>query len=208
MCSAGARLLVEESIHDEFVEELVERTKRIKLGNGFDEDTQSGPMISAEHREKVESYVEIGKNEGAKLVVGGKRPEDPELEDGFFYLPTIFTNCTSDMRIVQEEVFGPVLTVETFQTKEEAVQLANDTIYGLAGAVWTQDLSKAEFVAARLRMGTVWINDFHPYFAQAPWGGYKQSGIGRELGREGMEEYTELKHIFRNKQPKPIKWFK
>ena len=208
VCSAGARLLVEESIHDEFVEELVERTKRIKLGNGFDEDTQSGPMISAEHREKVESYVEIGKNEGAKLVVGGKRPEDPELEDGFFYLPTIFTNCTSDMRIVQEEVFGPVLTVETFQTKEEAVQLANDTIYGLAGAVWTQDLSKAEFVAARLRMGTVWINDFHPYFAQAPWGGYKQSGIGRELGREGMEEYTELKHIFRNKQPKPIKWFK
>ncbi len=208
VCSAGARLLIEESIHDEFVEELVERTKRIKLGNGFDEDTQSGPMISAEHRAKVESYVEIGKNEGAKLVVGGKRPEDPELQNGFFYLPTIFTNCTSDMRIVQEEVFGPVLTVETFKTKEEAVQLANDTIYGLAGAVWTQDLSKAEFVAARLRMGTVWINDFHPYFAQAPWGGYKQSGIGRELGREGMEEYTELKHIFRNKQPEPIKWFK
>ena len=207
VCSAGARLLVEESIHDEFVEALIDRTKQIKLGNGFDENTQSGPMISAEHRAKVENYVEIGKKEGAKLVVGGKRPDDPELQNGFFYLPTIFTNCTSDMRIVQEEVFGPVLTVETFQTKEEAVQLANDTIYGLAGAVWTQDLSKADFVAARLRMGTVWINDFHPYFAQAPWGGYKQSGIGRELGREGMEEYTELKHIFRNKQPEPIQWF-
>ncbi|WP_430791266.1 betaine-aldehyde dehydrogenase [Virgibacillus flavescens] len=208
VCSAGSRLLVEESIHDEFVEALVERTKRIKLGNGFDESTQSGPMISAEHRAKVESYVEIGLNEGAKLAVGGKRPDNPELQDGFFYLPTIFTNCTNDMRIVQEEVFGPVLTVETFQTKEEAVKLANDTIYGLAGAVWTQDLDKAEFVAARLRMGTVWINDFHPYFAQAPWGGYKQSGIGRELGSEGMEEYTEVKHIYRNTQPEPVNWFK
>lgn len=207
VCSAGSRLLIEESIHDEFVEALIERTKQIKLGNGFDGNTQSGPMISAEHRAKVENYVEIGKKEGAKLVVGGKRPDDPALQNGFFYLPTIFTNCTSDMRIVQEEVFGPVLTVETFQTKEEAIKLANDTIYGLAGAVWTQDLSKADFVAARLRMGTVWINDFHPYFAQAPWGGYKQSGIGRELGREGMEEYTEVKHIYRNKQPKPVQWF-
>ncbi|TFJ92019.1 betaine-aldehyde dehydrogenase [Lentibacillus salicampi] len=208
VCSAGARLLVEEGIHNEFVETLIERTKRIKLGNGFDENSQSGPLISAEHRTKVEQYVEIGKKEGATLAVGGQRPDDPELQNGFFYLPTIFTNCTNDMRIVQEEVFGPVLTVETFQTKEEAVKLANDTIYGLAGAVWTQDLDKAEFVAARLRLGTVWINDFHPYFAQAPWGGYKQSGIGRELGHEGMEEYTEVKHIYRNKQPEPLHWFK
>ncbi|WP_085524792.1 betaine-aldehyde dehydrogenase [Tuberibacillus sp. Marseille-P3662] len=208
VCSAGARLLVEESIHDQFVEALVERAKRIKLGNGFDKDTQSGPLISAEHRAKVEKYVEIGKEEGATLAVGGQRPEAAELQNGFFYLPTIFTNCTSDMRIVQEEVFGPVLTVETFTSKEEAVQFANDTIYGLAGAVWTQDLDKAEFVASRLRLGTVWINDFHPYFAQAPWGGYKQSGIGRELGREGMDEYTEVKHIYRNKQPEPVQWFK
>lgn len=208
VCSAGARLLVEDSIHDQFVEALLERIKRIKLGNGFDEETQSGPMISAEHREKIEQYVEIGKEEGANLVIGGKRPEEPELQNGFFYLPTLFTECKSDMRIVQEEVFGPVLTVERFKTEEEAVAFANDTIYGLAGALWTNDAAKSERVAVQLRLGTVWINDFHPYFAQAPWGGYKQSGIGRELGNAGFDEYTETKHVYRNLNPQPVGWFK
>lgn len=207
VCSAGARLLIEESIHDEFVAELVKRTKAIKLGSGFDEDTMSGPLISAEHLEKVDAYVKIAQEEGAKLETGGSRPSDESLKDGFFYLPTIFTNCTADMRIVQEEVFGPVLTIETFKTADEAIQKANDTIYGLSGAVFTQDIDKAEYVSRKLRMGTVWINDFHPYFAQAPWGGYKQSGIGRELGRTGFEEYTETKHIYRNTKPAPIGWF-
>ena len=208
VCSAGSRLLIEESIHDEFLEELVKRTKKIKLGNGFDEGTQSGPLISAEHREKVEKYVSIGLEAGAALEAGGKRPDTEELQKGFFYLPTIFSGCTSDMRIVQEEIFGPVLTVESFRTEEEVIELANDTIYGLAGAVWSSDISKAERVARQLRFGTVWINDFHPYFAQAPWGGYKQSGIGRELGRTGLEEYTELKHIYRNTKPEAVHWFK
>jgi betaine-aldehyde dehydrogenase len=208
VCSAGARLLVEDSIHDQFVDALVERVKRIKLGNGFDEDTQSGPLISAEHREKVEKYVDIAQNEGAKLVIGGGRPQEPELQNGFFYLPTLFTECQSEMRIVQEEAFGPVLTVERFTNEKEAVRLANNTIYGLAGAVWTQDIAKAERIASKLRMGTVWINDFHPYFPQAPWGGYKQSGIGRELGKQGLEEYTEVKHIYQNTSPEPIGWFR
>ncbi|PSL42426.1 aldehyde dehydrogenase (acceptor) [Salsuginibacillus halophilus] len=207
VCSAGARLLVEESIHDAVVEELVKRAENMKLGDGFKEDTMSGPLISAEHRDKVEKYVEIGKEEGAKLVTGGSRPADAELQNGFFYLPTIFTECTSDMRIVQEEVFGPVLTIEKFNGADEAVEKANDTIYGLAGAVFTQDIGKAQDTAARLRMGTVWINDFHPYFAQAPWGGYKQSGIGRELGKTGLEEYTEVKHVYRNTNPEPVGWF-
>ncbi|MBJ7571957.1 betaine-aldehyde dehydrogenase [Bacillus halotolerans] len=207
VCSAGSRLLVEEDIHDRFLAELVKRAKRIKLGNGFHEETESGPLISAEHREKVEKYVEIGLEEGAKLETGGKRPEDPALQNGFFYEPTIFSNCKSDMRIVQEEVFGPVLTVETFSSEEEVISLANDTIYGLAGAVWSKDIEKCERVAARLRMGTVWINDFHPYFAQAPWGGYKQSGFGRELGKIGLEEYTEVKHVYRNTKPAAINWF-
>lgn len=208
VCSAGARLLVEDDIHDWFVEQLVERVKKIKLGDGFDPETQSGPMISAAQREKVEKYVEIGKQEGAKLLIGGERPENPELEKGFFYLPTIFGECTANMRIVQEEIFGPVLTIERFSSEEEVIALANDTIYGLAGAVWTKDIAKAERVTSQLRMGTVWINDFHPYFAQAPWGGYKQSGIGRELGQTGLEEYTELKHIYQNMKPEPINWFK
>ncbi|SES33601.1 betaine-aldehyde dehydrogenase [Salisediminibacterium halotolerans] len=208
ICSAGARLIVEESIHDEFVAELVKRAERMKLGSGFAEETMCGPLISKDHREKVEGYVEIGKQEGAKLVTGGERPANPELQDGFFYLPTIFTECRSEMRIVQEEVFGPVLTVETFKTADEAAAIANDSVYGLSGGVFTTDIAKAEYVSAKLRMGTVWINDFHPYFAQAPWGGYKQSGIGRELGRQGLEEYTETKHIYRNTNPEPIGWFK
>lgn len=208
VCSAGSRLLIEDDIHDWFVDKLVERVKRIKLGDGFDEQTQSGPMISAEQLQKVEKYVKIGKEESAKLVIGGSRPDDPSLAEGFFYLPTIFTECTANMRIVQEEIFGPVLTIERFSSEEEVIALANDTIFGLAGAVWTKDILKAERIASQLRMGTVWINDFHPYFAQAPWGGYKQSGIGRELGKAGLEEYTEVKHIYQNTKPEPLNWFK
>ncbi len=207
ICSAGTRLIVEDSIHDEFVQALVERVKKFKLGSGFDEDTQMGPLISAEHLQKVEEYVEAGVQEGATIAVGGKRPEDPELQKGFFYLPTIFTDCTSEMTIVQEEAFGPIITVEKFSTEEEAVTISNDSIYGLAGGVWTNDTRKAERCAAKMRMGTVWINDFNLYFPHAPWGGFKQSGIGRELGKLGLEEYTETKHIFQNLNPEPINWF-
>lgn len=208
VCSAGSRLLVDDAIHDAFVEAVVERAQQITLGNGFDENTESGPLISAEHREKVENYVQIGQEEGARLVLGGSRPDDPELQNGFFYLPTIFTDCQSHMKIIQEEIFGPVLTIERFHSEEEAVALANDTVYGLAGGLWTSDAQRGERVSRQLRMGTVWINDFHPYFAQAPWGGYKQSGIGRELGKTGLEEYTEQKHILQNLNPEPMNWFK
>lgn len=207
ICSAGTRLIIEESIHDEFVDALVQRVKKIKLGSGFNTSTQMGPLISKEHLQKVSDYVNEGVKEGATVAVGGERPNDPALQKGFFYLPTILTNCTTDMDVVQNEAFGPVITVEKFQTEAEAIQLANDSIYGLSGGVWTKDIAKAERCVAKMRMGTVWINDFNVYFPHAPWGGYKQSGIGRELGTTGLEEYQETKHILHNIKPETMNWF-
>src|SRR5690625_3946492 len=207
ICSAGTRLIIEESIHDEFVEALVKRVKNIKLGSGFDEDTEMGPLISAEHLEKVTEYVENGLKEGATLAVGGGKPKDPELQNGFFYLPTVLDRKSTRLNVVQNEGFGPVITVEKFSTEEEAIRLANDSVYGLSGGVWSKDIAKAERVAAKMRMGTVWINDFNIFFAQAPWGGYKQSGIGHELGVQGLEEYTEIKHVYHNIDPQPSHWF-
>ena len=207
VCSAGTRLIVEESIHDEFVKALVDRVKNIKIGSGFDEDTEMGPLISKEHLQKVMDYVNKGIEEGATVAIGAKQPEDAALQDGFFYMPTILTDCTTDMSVVQNEGFGPVITIEKFSTEEEAIKLANDSIYGLSGGVWTKDIAKAERCVAKMRMGTVWINDFNIYFPHAPWGGYKQSGFGRELGKTGLEEYQEQKHILLNKQPEPSNWF-
>ncbi|HSE71810.1 MAG TPA: aldehyde dehydrogenase family protein [Nocardioidaceae bacterium] len=207
VCSAGARLVVEESIHDEFVDEVVRRAEQIRLGGPFDEKAETGPLISAAHREKVEDYVSAGIDQGAWLRCGGSRPDDPALAAGYFYTPTVFDRCDSTMGIVHEESFGPVLTVESFHTEGEAVAIANDSHYGLAGAVWTENAGKGQRVAAGLRMGTVWINDYHPYVPQAEWGGYKQSGIGRELGRAGLEEYRETKHIWHNVRPAPQRWF-
>ncbi|HET6627240.1 MAG TPA: aldehyde dehydrogenase family protein [Nocardioidaceae bacterium] len=207
VCSAGARLLVEESVHDDFVDELVSRAERIRLGGPFDDKAETGPLISAGHLEKVEDYVATGIEEGAWLRCGGTRPDDPALADGHYYPPTVLDRCDSSMAVVHEESFGPVLTVETFHDEDGAVRTANDSHYGLAGAVWTQNAGKAERVARRLRMGTVWINDYHPYVPQAEWGGYKQSGVGRELGMEGLAEYRETKHIWHNVRPAPQRWF-
>jgi betaine-aldehyde dehydrogenase len=207
ICSAGARILVQDKLHDRFVAALKARMERIVVGNGFDEKTQMGPLISAAHRAKVEEYVAIAVAEGANLVLGGKRPDDPALADGYFYLPTLFTDCGNHMRIVREEVFGPVITVERFTDEAEAVWRANDTIYGLSAGFWTRDPDRMERVSAALRFGTVWVNDFNVYFVQAPWGGYKQSGLGRELGKIGLEEYTEVKHIYRNHATEPLNWF-
>ncbi len=207
ICSAGARVLLEDSIHDSFVERLLERIKKIKAGNGFDEGTQMGPLISQVHREKVERYVKIAQEEGATLLCGGKRPDEPELQQGFFYMPTLFTGCTNEMRIVQEEVFGPVITIERFSTEAQAVEWANSTIYGLSAGFWTSDPNRIGRMSKALKFGTVWVNDFNVYFTQAPWGGYKQSGFGRELGKIGLEEYTEVKHIYQNFNTQPVNWF-
>ncbi|MEU6782663.1 aldehyde dehydrogenase family protein [Nonomuraea angiospora] len=203
VCSAGARLLVEDSLHDAFVDEVVRRAELIRLGGPFDPHADTGPLISAAHLAKVAEYVAAGLAEGAVLRCGGRRLDGP----GHFYRPTVLDECKQDMRVVREESFGPVLTVERFTTEDEAVRLANDTEYGLAGAVWTQDAGRAQRVAGRLRHGTVWINDYHPYVPQAEWGGFKQSGNGRELGPTGLDEYREIKHVWQNIRPRPQRWF-
>ncbi|GHH77964.1 betaine-aldehyde dehydrogenase [Streptomyces sulfonofaciens] len=209
VCSAGGRLIVEESVRERFVTELAARAARIRLGRGTADGVECGPLVSRQQRERTEAYVASALAEGAVLRIGGKRPEPSAVRPatGYFYEPTVLDRCHRGMRVVREEVFGPVLTVETFTTEDEAVALANDTEYGLAGAVWTSDAGRARRVARRMRHGTVWINDFHPYLPQAEWGGFGKSGTGRELGPAGLAEYREAKHVYQNLAPVPVRWF-
>jgi betaine-aldehyde dehydrogenase len=207
VCSAGTRLIVHTAIADDFVAALVERARRIRIGPGLDPGAETGPLVSAAQRDRIERFVALGVGEGAELVAGGTRPAEARLADGYFFLPTIFDHCDRSMRIVREETFGPILTVERFSTTEEAVALGNDTAYGLAAGVRTADPELAERVARALRHGTVWINDFGPYTAAAEWGGFKQSGNGRELGPSGLAEYQEIKHIWQHTAPAPKGWF-
>ncbi|CAN7720399.1 aldehyde dehydrogenase family protein [Cupriavidus necator] len=207
VCSAGSRLMIEDSIYDAFISRLAERLPRIVIGNGFHGETQMGPVQSAQQHEKILGMVQAGIAEGARLVHGGKRPAGDVFKKGYWLEPTLLADVTADMKIAKEEIFGPVITAERFRSEEEVLRAANDTPYGLAGAVWTRDLDKANRMSRGLRFGTVWVNDYHPYFPEAPWGGYKASGIGRELARVGLDEYTELKHSYINLAPKAMGWF-
>ena len=207
VCSAGTRLIVEKSVHDQVVNEIVRRAKTIKLGGPNSADAETGPLISAAHLKNVERYMERALAEGAKLLIGGKALTEGEFAKGHFFPPTVLDGCNTKMSCVQDESFGPIITVETFESEAEAIALANDTIYGLSGAVWSQDTQKAERVSSALRHGTVWVNDYGPYKPQAEWGGYKASGIGRELGEHGLQEFLETKHIWTNNKPGKSGWF-
>ncbi len=206
VCSAGSRIIIEESIKDKFVARLAERANAMTIANPLD-NPDMGPLVTEKHMNTVLSYIEKGKAEGATLVCGGFRYTEGECAKGYYVRPTIFDNCTSDMTIVKEEIFGPVVTVQTFKTQEEAIALANDTPYGLAGAVFTKDITVAMTVIKEIRAGITWINCYNPTFNEAPWGGYKMSGIGRELGIHGLEEYQEVKQINLNLSQGPIGWY-
>jgi betaine-aldehyde dehydrogenase len=207
VCSAGSRLLVERSIHDRFVAAMLAKIPNIKLGHGLEPGVKMGPLISAAHLAKVLGYIEIGKNEGATLACGGKRPSGAALARGHFVEPTIFVGVRPEMRIAREEIFGPVLSVLPFDTEEEAIQLANDSEYGLAAGVWSRNVTRAFRVVREIRAGITWINTYHPTHNEMPWGGYKQSGIGRELGLHGIEAYLETKQINLNLDEAPIGWY-
>ncbi len=193
VCTSGSRVLVHSSIYDEFLSRVKERAERIKVGDPMDMTTGMGPLISAEHRDKVESYIKKGTEEGATLVTGGSRPE--HLEKGYYIKPTIFTDVKPGMSIERDEIFGPVMSIIKFKNEEEAVSIANDTNYGLAASVWSSNLTRAAGVARKIQAGTVWINEHHILNPYAPFGGYKESGIGRELGKSGLLAYTEEKHV-------------
>jgi betaine-aldehyde dehydrogenase len=204
VCSAGSRILVERSVYPKFVEAMTEKAKHIKLGAPLERETKMGPLVSKEQYERVMAYQEIGKKE-AKLAVGGDRAQDRSR--GYYVAPTIFYDVPNTAQIAREEIFGPVAAVIPFADEKEAVRIANDTPYGLAAAVWSRDIFKALRVVKSLRAGIVWVNHMQPTYVEAPWGGYKQSGFGRELGPWGIEEYLETKQVYINLNEQPIGWY-
>ncbi|MFI3237808.1 MAG: aldehyde dehydrogenase family protein [Lachnospiraceae bacterium] len=206
VCSAGSRIIIEESLKDKFVARLAERANNMTIGNPL-ENPDMGPLVTEKHMNTVLDYIAKGKEEGATLVCGGERYTEGECAKGYYVRPTIFADCTADMTIVKEEIFGPVVTVQTFKTEQEAIDMANDTPFGLAGAVFTSDITRAITVIKEIRAGITWINCYNPTFNEAPWGGYKMSGIGRELGIHGLEEYQEVKQININLSKGPIGWY-
>jgi aldehyde dehydrogenase (NAD+) len=196
VCCAGSRLFVQERLYDEFTDKVSALAQQVKLGAPLDPETRMGPLVSREQYDRVKGYLEIGKKEGARAKTGGEVATEGELRKGYYVKPTVFTGVRNSMRIAQEEIFGPVVAAIPFKDENDAVLQGNDTMYGLAAGVWTNDVSKAHKVARALKAGTVWVNCYNEMEATAPFGGYKQSGFGRELGKHSLELYTQIKQVW------------
>jgi acyl-CoA reductase-like NAD-dependent aldehyde dehydrogenase len=208
VCCAGSRLFVEESIKDKFLAQLSERAGRIAVGDPMNKATQMGPQVSEEQLNRIRSYVDIAREEGATVVAGGSSPRlDAAFEKGYFFTPTIFADVKNNMRVAQEEFFGPVVSVISFTDEDDLLRQANDTIYGLSAGIWTRDITRAHRFAKEIKAGVVWINTFNMFNAASPFGGYKQSGYGREMGRHALDLYTQVKSVWVDLSGRPIGWF-
>lgn len=208
VCCAGSRLFVEEDVKDEFLSKLKEKSQKIIVGDPMDKATQMGPQVSEEQLGRIKSYVNIGRDEGAGIYCGGETPQLAEaFQQGYFFQPTILTNVTNQMRVAQEEIFGPVVSVLGFKDEDDLIKQANETIYGLSAGIWTRDITRAHRFAREINAGVVWINTFNMFNAASPFGGYKQSGYGREMGKHALELYTQVKSVWVDLSGKPIGWF-
>jgi aldehyde dehydrogenase (NAD+) len=208
VCCAGSRLFVEEKVKEEFLGRFKEKADRIKVGDPMDKTTLMGPQVSEEQLNKIKSYVGIAREEGATVFTGGESPQlDPQFQNGYFFQPTIFSDVNNSMRVAQEEIFGPVTSVISFDNDEDLIRQANETIYGLSAGIWTRDITRAHRFAKAVKAGVVWINTYNMFNAASPFGGYKQSGYGREMGRHALELYTQVKSVWVDLSGKPIGWF-
>ncbi len=208
VCCAGSRLFLDERVKDEFLARFKERAERVKVGDPMDKTTQMGPQVSAEQLTRIKSYVDIARGEGATVFTGGGSPElEGNFKNGYFFQPTVFSEVQNTMRVAQEEIFGPVASAITFKDEKDLIRQANDTIYGLSAGIWTKDITRAHRFAKEIKAGTVWINTFNMMNAASPFGGYKQSGYGREMGRHALELYTHVKSVWVDLSGKPIGWY-
>jgi betaine-aldehyde dehydrogenase len=208
VCCAGSRLFVEESVKDQFLDKLSDKAGKITVGDPMDKSTQMGPQVSEEQLNRIKGYVDVAREEGATVLAGGQSPQlDAAFQKGYFFSPTIFSEVKNSMRVAQEEIFGPVVSVISFSDEDDLIKQANDTIYGLSAGIWTRDITRAHRFAKEIKAGVVWINTYNMFNAASPFGGYKQSGYGREMGRHALDLYTQVKSVWVDLSGRPIGWF-